>query len=309
VHKSLEKNLPFLIEEFSSSGTPIDNRWKSILQRFFSDCVLSLSTNPVAECRINDQHNILEVPSILLKHGYSLNSTTPEVQFNKDDIDLANSLLKLTKQFITIEEAFEKGALEERQRIARDLHDDVAARMLTLIHSVKDEKTIALSRSILKSLRNSIYTLDNKSTASILDAITDVRSEIQVRLNSIGMQLIWHQSENLQGLSFTPRQHINLNRMLHEITTNIIRHANAQFMEIIINLDNQLVSVEVSDNGRGFDLPNCIPGKGLNNIKTRAQELNGNASWFNLNDPNTGENRGSCVRINFSISDNTETTK
>jgi len=309
VHKSLEKNLPFLIEEFSSSGTPIDNRWQSILQRFFSDCVLTLSTSPISECRINDQQNILEVPSILLKYGYSLNSTNPEIQFNKDDIELANSLLKLTKQFITIEEAFEKGALEERQRIARDLHDDVAARMLTLIHSVKDEKTIALSRSILKSLRNSIYTLDNKSTASILDAITDVRSEIQVRLNSIGMQLIWHQSENLQGLSFTPRQHINLNRMLHEITTNIIKHANAQFMEIIINLDNQLVSVEVSDNGKGFDLQNCIPGKGLNNIKTRAQELNGNASWFNLNDPNTGENRGSCVRINFSISDNSETTR
>ena len=309
MHKSLEKNLPFLIEEFSSSGTPIDNRWQSILQRFFSDCVLTLSTSPISECRINDQQNILEVPSILLKYGYSLNSTNPEIQFNKDDIELANSLLKLTKQFITIEEAFEKGALEERQRIARDLHDDVAARMLTLIHSVKDEKTIALSRSILKSLRNSIYTLDNKSTASILDAITDVRSEIQVRLNSIGMQLIWHQSENLQGLSFTPRQHINLNRMLHEITTNIIKHANAQFMEIIINLDNQLVSVEVSDNGKGFDLQNCIPGKGLNNIKTRAQELNGNASWFNLNDPNTGENRGSCVRINFSISDNSETTR
>ncbi|MCW8933130.1 MAG: histidine kinase [Gammaproteobacteria bacterium] len=307
MHKSLEKNLPFLIEEFSSSGTPIDNRWRSILQRFFSDCTLTPTSIPISKCLINDRHNVLEVPSILLKHGYILNSSN--TRFNNDDIDLANSLLKLTKQFITIEEAFEKGATEERQRIARDLHDDVAARMLTLIHSVKDEQTIALSRSILKSLRNSIYTLDNKSTASILDAITDVRSEIQVRLNSIGMQLIWHQSENLQGLSFTPRQHINLNRMLHEITTNIIRHANAQFMEIIINLDDQQISVEVSDNGQGFDLQNCIPGKGLNNIKTRAQELNGSASWFNLNDPKTGENRGSCVRINFLISDNTESPK
>ncbi|MCW9046808.1 MAG: histidine kinase [Gammaproteobacteria bacterium] len=309
MHKSLEKNLPFLIEEFSSSGTPIDNRWRSILQRFFSDCTLTPTSIPISKCLINDQHNVLEVPSILLEHGYILNSSNSNTRFNNDDIDLANSLLKLTKQFITIEEAFEKGASEERQRIARDLHDDVAARMLTLIHSVKDEQTIALSRSILKSLRNSIYTLDNKSTASILDAITDVRSEIQVRLNSIGMQLIWHQSDNLQGLSFTPRQHINLNRMLHEITTNIIRHANAQFMEIIIKLDDQQISVEVSDNGQGFDLQNCIPGKGLNNIKTRAQELNGSASWFNLNDPKTGENRGSCVRINFLISDNTESPK
>ncbi len=305
MHKSLEKNLPFLIEEFSSSGTSIDNRWKSILQRFFSDCKLSHSTHPVTECQINEQSKVLEVPSILLKHSYILTPSNSATQFNTDDIELANSLLKLTKQFITIEEAVEKGATEERLRIARDLHDDVAARMLTLIHSVKDEHTIALSRSILKSLRNAIYTLDNKSTASILDAITDARSEIQDRLNSIGMQLIWHQSENLKDLSFTPRQHINLNRMLHEVTTNVIRHANAQFMEIIIELKQRQLTVEVSDNGQGFDLKNCIPGKGLNNIRTRAQELSGNANWFNLNDPETGENRGSCVRINFMISDHT----
>ncbi len=303
MHKSLEKNLPFLIEEFSSSGTSIDNRWKAILQRFFSDCILTSSDKPISECSINKQLNTLAVPSIMLKYGYLLSSTDKTTLFHTDDIELAESLFKLTIQFLTIEEAFEKGASIERQRIARDLHDDVAARMLTLIHTVKDEQTIALSRSILKSLRNSIYTLDNKSTALILDAITDVRSEIQVRLNSIGMQLIWHQSDNLNSLSFTPRQHINLNRMLHEITTNIIRHANAQFMEIIVDLKEQQLTVECSDNGQGFDLKNCIPGKGLNNIRTRAQELNGNASWFNLNDPKTGENKGSCIRISFSISD------
>jgi len=303
VHKSLEKNLPFLIEEFSSSGSSIDERWESILQRFFSDCQLTHSSYDISECQINDQHNVLEVPAIYFRHGHILICDDKSAQFNNDDIELANSLLKLTTLFITIEEAFEKGAAIERKRIARDLHDDVAARMLTLIHTVKDEKTIAISRSILKSLRNSIYTLDNKSTASILDVITDVRSEIQVRLNSIGMQLLWHQSENLKGLSFTPREHINLNRMLHEVTTNVIRHANAKFMEIVITLEASDLTVEISDNGQGFDTKNCVPGKGLNNIKNRAMELNGNASWFNLNDRETGKNSGSCVRINFSISD------
>lgn len=301
MHKSLEKNLPFLVEEFSSSGISIDERWKSILQRFFSDCTISSSSQAIEDSRYNEVENTLEVPSIFLKHGYILSCNTQQTPFNKDDVELADSLLKLTKQFITIEEAVEIGAAVERRRIARDLHDDVAARMLTLIHTVKDEQSVAISRSILKSLRNSIYTLDNKSTALILDVITDVRSEIQDRLNSIGMQLMWHQSDNLTGLSFTPRQHINLNRMLHEITTNIIRHADAQFMEVIIDLTKQIITVEVSDNGHGFDIKNCIPGKGLNNIKTRAQELNGNATWFNLSDPKTGENRGSCIRIHFPI--------
>ncbi len=305
MHKNLEKNLPFLIEEFSNSGTPIDVRWETILLRFFSECELNMYTDAIGHVHITNHDQILAVPSVSQRHGYVLSSKQPNYKFTPDDQELADSLLKLTKQFMSIEEAFEKGASEERRRIARDLHDDVAARMLTLIHSVKDEETIQLARSILKSLRSAIYTLDNKSTARILDAATDARSEIQDRLNSIGMQLLWHQADDIDGF-FTPRQHINMNRMLHEITTNIIKHAGADFMEVIINTNNQLLTIECSDNGKGFDLENCIPGKGINNITTRARELGGTASFFNLSDKETGKNKGSCVRVAFPISETAE---
>lgn len=304
--ESLEKNLPFLIEEFSNKGTAIDDRWKAILQRFFTHCKLTLSVEPITECALNLAQTQLKVPTISLNRGYLITSLKDTARFNQDNLTLVRSLLKLTRQFATIEEAIEIGASVERKRIARDLHDDVAARMLTLIHMLKDDKSICIARSILKSLRNSIYALDNKSTATVLDVITDVRSELQDRLNSLGMLLKWHQPEVLDGLSFTPRQHINLNRMLHEITTNIIKHAKADFMEVIINIEQQQFTVEVSDNGQGFDIQTCIPGKGINNITTRARELGGNAGWFNLSDKETGLNKGSCVRINFLITDVTE---
>ncbi len=303
---SLEKNLPFLIEEFSNKGTAIDDRWKAILQRFFPGCILTLSVEHIRECQLNVKHTQIKVPSISLEQGYLITSLSSTERFDQGSLALIKSLLKLTRQFATIEEAVEIGASVERKRIARDLHDDVAARMLTLIHMLEDEKSISIARSILKSLRNSIYALDNKSTATILDVITDVRSELQDRLNSIGMLLKWHQPEVLNGLNFTPRQHINLNRMLHEITTNIIKHAKADFMEVIIDINQKQITVEVSDNGRGFDISTCIPGKGINNITTRARELGGDAGWFNLSDKDTGQNKGSCVRINFLITDVTE---
>ena len=306
MHKSLEENLPFLIEEFSSSGVPIESRWESILRRFFPHHKLGSAGKAIEKCALSMQNKVLEVPSIKLQHGYILISEDNRSSFQNDELELARSLLKLTRQFLTIEEAVELGASVERRRIARDLHDDVAARMLTLIHTMKDEKSIAISRSILKSLRNSIYALDNKTTVTILDAVIDIRAELQERLNSIGMQLIWHQSDRLKGLTFTPRQHINLNRMIHEAATNIIRHAEAEFMEVIIDIDQQQLIVECSDNGKGFDIKTCIPGKGINNITTRARELGGKASWFNLSDKETGENKGSCVRINFLISDPAE---
>lgn len=301
MHKSLEKNLPFLIDSFSNSELSIESRWKSVLTELFPAHNLASANHPVEKCQLNEQSNTLTIPSIKARNGYQLSPKNSAELFSDNDIDLVGSLLRLSKQFISIEDAVEQGAAKERKRIARDLHDDVAARMLTLIHTVKDQQAIDLSRSILKSLRNSIYTLDNKSSVTILDAVTDARSELQDRLNAIGIQLFWQQSDQLSGLNFTPRQHINLNRMLHEATTNIIRHANAQYVEISIELDQQRLTTKCCDNGSGFDVNNCIPGKGINNIKTRVQEIDGTASWYTVQSKESGETQGSCVEISFPI--------
>jgi len=305
VHKSLEKNLSFLIDSFSNSESPIESRWKLALINLFPAYDLVPANHSVEICQLSEQCNTLDIPSIKNHNGYQLKCRDNTASFSDNDIELVVSLLRLAKQFISIEDAVEQGAAEERKRIARDLHDDVAARMLTLIHTVKDQQTIDLSRSILKSLRNSIYTLDNKSSVTILDAITDARSELQDRLNPIGIQLFWQQSEQLNDLTFTPRQHINLNRMLHEAITNIIRHANAQYVEINIELEQQHLKATCCDNGSGFDIDKCIPGKGINNIKTRVLEIGGTASWYAVHNNESDETQGSCVEINFPIKNTT----
>ena len=301
MHKSLEKNLPELINTFASSDTPLEARWAITILDFFPHTLLETAQRPVETCQLSNFDCTIEIPCIKTGNGYFLHTKQGAPAFSESDLQLVSSLLRLAQQFITVEDAIERGASEERQRIARDLHDDVAARLLTLIHAVKDEETIALSRSILKSLRNAIYTLDNKSTVTILDAITDLRAEIQDRLNPIGMQLLWEQGDGLDQLSFTPRQHINLNRMLHEATTNIIRHAQAQYMEIRIDCQQQQLTVDCRDNGTGFDVDKCIPGKGINNIKTRVQELNGTATWSAVQLDDSDTNKGSSLRISFPL--------
>ena len=301
MHKSLEKNLPELINTFASSDTPLEARWAITILDFFPHTLMETTQHPVEKCQLSNSNRTIEIPCIKTGHGYFLHTKQGAAAFSESDLQLVDSLFRLAQQFITVEDAVERGASEERQRIARDLHDDVAARLLTLIHTVKDDETIALSRSILKSLRNAIYTLDNKSTVTILDAITDLRAEIQDRINTIGMQLLWQQADGLDELSFTPRQHINLNRILHEATTNIIRHAQAQYMEIRIDCQQQQLSVDCRDNGTGFDVDKCIPGKGINNIKTRIQELNGTAEWSAVQLDDSGTSTGSSLRISFPL--------
>lgn len=302
MHTNLDEHLPFLIEELSNaeSSESIDVRWKSILQKFFPQSNLEHRTLSIDDCQIIKDGQIIQIPTIENHETYELTTSNASFLFTENDIQLAQALLKLTRQFISVQQAIEKGASEERQRIARDLHDDVAARMLTLIHQAKDQHSINLARSILKSLRNAIYTLDSKSTTTMPDALTDIRAELQDRLNSIGMQIFWTQTELIDELIFSPRQHINLHRILHEIVTNVIRHAHAEYVTIDIKVrDNQFL-VQACDNGTGFDMDKCIPGKGINNISTRIKELNGTVSWISR-DTKTDNSTGCCINISFPI--------
>ncbi len=299
MHKDLEQHLPLLIEELSNkeASESIAARWASILEKFFNESAVLPVQGNLEHCEISSDGLTLSVPAIQPEQVYQI-TTHDSSTFSEHDAQLTDALLKLTRQFISVQEAIEQGASEERQRIARDLHDDVAARILTLIHQTRDQQSIDLARSILKSLRNAIYTLDNKSTTSILDAVTDIRAELQDRLNSLGMQLLWSQPDNLEIYTFTPRQHINLHRILHETITNVIRHAEAQFMHIDIDISNDQIHIFACDDGKGFNMNACIPGKGINNIKNRVKELNGEVQWINNKDGQSG----SCLDIRFPIS-------
>ncbi len=306
MHKDLEQYLPQLIKQLSNNAdNDLHRRCITVLQQFFSPAVLSTSKHSEQQCRLADDLKTLYIPAIkpASTTAHKLSYTNTKDRFDENDADLAQSLLKITCQFENVQTAIEQGAHEERQRIARDLHDDVAARLLTLIHKAQDQESIVLARSILKSLRNAIYTLDNKSTTTILDAFIDVRAEIQDRLNPLGKQLLWQQDEDFSQLIFTPRQHINMQRILHEITTNMIRHADAQFLSIDIWLADKQLYIRCCDNGKGFDRDRCIPGKGLNNISNRIDELNGKVSWLANQENN---NKGCCVELHFPISIPTE---
>lgn len=302
MHNGLEQHLKFLVNTFYNQDktSSIEQCWEQILANFFPNTVIEKQASAIENSQPGNEPHCMLIPIMNSNAHFELVYKDNTQSFTDKDIDLANSLFNLTQQFASTREAIERGANEERQRIARDLHDDVAARLLTLIHKVKDEKTIELTRSILKSLRNAIYTLDNKSTTTILDAITDIRAEIQDRLNPLGIQLFWQQPEDIERFIFTPRQHINLHRILHEIVTNIIRHAHTDYMHIDIELRNDHLHIAVVDNGTGFDINDIVPGKGIHNIKNRVAELNGEVNWSNYSNTETGMN-GCSIDINFPI--------
>jgi PAS domain S-box-containing protein len=172
---------------------------------------------------------------------------------------------------------------EDRERIARDLHDVVIQRLFAagmrlqsglgnpaLLAERCDESVIELDETIAV-IRRTIFALTDRTVAApsariraMADAHTD-RTGVPVDLAVAG-DLDDVDETILAGLEAT----------LTEALSNVARHAAAQRVTVTVEVDED-VSLEVTDDGIGV-APTRSPGFGLRNIEARAEQLGGEFS-------------------------------
>ncbi|MBR8744035.1 GAF domain-containing protein [Nocardiopsis sp. MG754419] len=176
--------------------------------------------------------------------------------------------------------------LEDRDRIARDLHDTVIQRLyataITLMGTVRriDDATSA------KRVQGAVDDLD--------DTIRQIRSTIFALQSSPDDDASWLRSRVLElvntaaeTLGFSPRlltqgpvdnavdEHVgeHLVAVLRELLSNVTRHAQATSVDVELSVDTGEVVLRVTDDGRG--VPQGVTRSGLRNLASRAQELDG----------------------------------
>ncbi len=175
---------------------------------------------------------------------------------------------------------------EERERLARDLHDTVIQRLfgagLALqisLSSVLDDDVRRRINNVLDELDSTIHEIrttifeidqDQPESQTLNDRIIALSNEVQSRL---GVEAGLRVDVRVDG-AIGPRCAQQTVHALREILSNIVRHSNASAVQIEVNLCDNLVEVVVRDNGIGFT-PNIGPGRGLRNLSTRARELGG----------------------------------
>lgn len=185
---------------------------------------------------------------------------------------------------------------EERRRIARELHDELGQRLTALklelsalagsgthgiplartqsmIQMVDD--TVAATRRISKDLRPLM--LDDLGLSAAIEWLaqeTERRSGLQVALRC----------DPLPDL--IPQKVLTaLYRIVQEALTNIVRHASATRVVIVMTHSGSIIELRVEDNGTGFpDQPLRVPGKsfGLIGIRERVLMLGGELNLGNL---------------------------
>jgi two-component system sensor histidine kinase UhpB len=184
--------------------------------------------------------------------------------------EIETSLRQLAE--LKVEQLTEK----ERKRIAADLHDDLGAKLLTIVHTSDDDRISTLAREALEEMRLSVRGLTGKPVW-LADAMGDWRAELIGRLGQAGIDGQWDAPEELpQRLS--ARGYVQTTRILREATSNVIKHSGATRCAVTARIADGDLQVVVTDNGDGIsdEVEGRLDrGHGLASMKGRAKQLQG----------------------------------
>jgi two-component system sensor histidine kinase UhpB len=173
----------------------------------------------------------------------------------------------------------EQIAEKERKRIASDLHDDLGAKLLTIVHTSDNDRISTLAREALEEMRLSVRGLTGRPMV-LSDALADWRAEVVSRLGQAGIECEWRNPNDIIEEPLSSRTYVQTTRIIREAVSNIIKHSGASHVIIAVevHLEHHDFVVVIQDNGKGIPLEmdgRLDRGHGMTSMKHRAKQLSG----------------------------------
>lgn len=197
--------------------------------------------------------------------------------FTLEDARLTDRVLEQLKRAVAFDKAVEQGRSEERVRIAQDLHDDIGARLLTLMYKAPTPEMEDYLRHTLQDLKTLTRGLAAPSHR-LSHAAAEWKADITQRLTAAHCDLGWSFSYD-RDLMLSVVQWSALTRVLRELVTNAISHAQATRLDIEASHENGAFTLVVQDNGVGRDPQTWAHGLGLGGVRKRVKQLGGEVEW------------------------------
>lgn len=227
----------------------------------------------------------LKVAASLIEEIYTKSSEVYDEEQKDDEEE------PITEHGLGILEAQEN----ERQRIARDLHDTTVQNLTSLVHkselcvklididSVRAKLELnAMSNTlklVINDMRGIIYNLKPMTLDDLGLTITIERFANRIMsLKNIQVRVI----SNQEPTEILPVVRLTLFRIIQETCNNVIKHANASLIDINIKYDVKSIQVVIEDDGIGFDTKKIVKTPteqassfGLSIMKERISLLSG----------------------------------
>ncbi|MDO9453799.1 MAG: ATP-binding protein [Stagnimonas sp.] len=187
----------------------------------------------------------------------------------------------LSDQSADVATARLRAAADERRRLLADLHDDIGAKLLNLVHALERPEQADLVRSVVQDFRD-VVSRSNQDACTLLQALGQIREETEARLEAAGSLLDWQQHADTPDPELDEAQVLHLFRIAREAVTNALRHGLATHIRMRVQAVGAMLIFDVTDDGPG--LPATAEsaqgsGRGTLGMRHRAEALHGTIDW------------------------------
>lgn len=249
----------------------------------------------------------------IISRGYTIRHKKTQqplkVVYTLQDVtEIRDARMKYYQQQMLFRHSLSRTMIEaeekERDRWAQELHDNVC-QVLTVAKLYTEEavrsyddpfmrKSQTMIEKAINDIRHISATIKPPefSTTSLFEALEGLMDNIK-RFVSFDFNIEYdHNADNL----LSEEQKLMVYRVVQEQLNNITKYASASKVGLNISVAQNLVTVVIKDDGRGFDPSNVKTGIGLKNINSRLQLFAGD---FNIN---SSPGNGCELVAHFSIS-------
>lgn len=206
--------------------------------------------------------------------------------------------LTMARQQKDLLKAYVDGTEKERERISRELHDDIGSRLGSLKRFINvstgnsqilEEQIDILCRDV-RSMSHQLAppTLRVTGLRQLLQQLVSELTEIE----KIKIDVQFYDVP--ENLSEETTHH--LFRISQEALNNVVKHAHATEVDLQLFGHEQELVLTIEDNGKGFNTDTSTKGIGMNNIRARTESLNGSF------DVSSQVGRGTSLMIRVPIS-------
>src|SRR6185436_11655419 len=240
-------------------------------------------------------HTILFVPMLVAGRvtGFIGIRFTLKRGFRQEEIELTRALAHQATLAIQLTRLSAQGrrsaVMAERNRMARDIHDTLAqgfTGVIVQLEAVEEamskhqaakasghlDRAGELARESLREARRSVQALRPR-------ALEEKQLSVALKelIEKMTRGTTVHAKFTVQGKrrKLPPEWETNLLRIGQEVLTNVLRHARANELKVLLVFDSSEIRLELSDNGCGFDPPRKHEGFGLQGMRERAEGMGG----------------------------------
>ena len=184
-------------------------------------------------------------------------------------------------------EAKELATVDERQRLAREIHDAISQSVYSLSLFARSASD-ALSENNQTKLKENLKDIEKIALQAMREMrllIYQLREELGDEDFAYALDIRYQQVENRLGIEAShnidkniilPENiHHHLWRIIVEALNNSVKYAEAKHVNVKLSQTSSNMLLEIEDDGVGFDVNQYSPGMGLKNIRTRTQKMNG----------------------------------